>query len=135
MSLRRTQSQQTASARAGFSASTGSRLDADPRVPSERIVRRGRRRPDPLASIWEAEIVPMLAATPGLRPVTGSFAQRYAKRHGPTRKSAETRRLREFSSPHFSLRFQDDFWGWNADRIPELFIGEVVLSEQVDVPP
>jgi hypothetical protein len=35
----------------------------------------------------------------------------------------------------FVLRFRDDFWGWNADRIPELFIGEVVLPEQVDVAP
>ena len=67
--------------------------------------------------------------------ILGSFAQRYVKRHGPARKSAETRRLRGFSSPHFSLRFQDDFWGWNADRIPELCIGEVVLAEQVYMPP
>jgi hypothetical protein len=38
-------------------------------------------------------------------------------------------------TPHSSLRFHDDFWRWNADRIPELLIGEVVLPEQVDVPP
>ena len=37
-------------------------------------------------------------------------------------------------SPHLSLRFQDDIWGWNADRVPKLFIGEIVLPEQVDVP-
>jgi len=34
-----------------------------------------------------------------------------------------------------SLRFQDGFWGWNANRILELFIGEVVLPEQVDMLP
>jgi hypothetical protein len=65
----------------------------------------------------------------------GSLTQRYVKRHGHDRKSAEIRRLCGFSFPHLTLRFQDDFWGWNADRIPKLFIGEVVLSEQVDVAP
>ena len=70
MSLRQTLSQQTAAARAGFSASTGSRLDGDPRPPSQKAAPRGRRRPDPLAAIWESEIVPMLVAMPGLRPVT-----------------------------------------------------------------
>ena len=29
-----------------------------------------------------------------------------------------------FRSSIFNLRFQDDFWGWNANRIPWLFIGE-----------
>ena len=62
--------QQTVTARAGFSASTGSRLDADPTLPSQKARPRGRRRPDPLATIWEAEIVPMLTAMPGLRPIT-----------------------------------------------------------------
>jgi hypothetical protein len=31
--------------------------------------RRGRRRPDPLVGIWDNEIVPMLEAAPGLRPI------------------------------------------------------------------
>jgi hypothetical protein len=61
--------------------------------------------------------------------------QKDLKRHGPTRKSSETLRLRGFSFPLLSLRFQDGFWGWNANRIPELFIGEVVLPEQVDMLP
>ena len=60
MSLRQTLSQQTAAARAGISASTGSRLDAKPDLPSQRTQPRGRRRPDPLATIWEAEIVPLV---------------------------------------------------------------------------
>jgi hypothetical protein len=31
---------------------------------------RGRRRLDPLAEVWDAEIVPMLQAMPGIRPIT-----------------------------------------------------------------
>jgi len=35
--------------------------------------------------------------------LVGSFAQRYAKRHGLAQKSAETRHLRGFSSSHLPL--------------------------------
>jgi hypothetical protein len=42
----------------------------DPTLPSQKARPRGRRRPDPLATNWEAEIVPMLTAMPGLRPIT-----------------------------------------------------------------
>jgi len=70
MNLRRAHTHQTAAAKAGFSASTGARLDADPRLPSCKRQPRGRRRPDPLEPYWESEIVPLLQATPGLRPVT-----------------------------------------------------------------
>jgi len=66
MTLRRTQTQQTAAARAGFSASTGSRLDADPRPPAQKQIPRGRRRPDPVVDVWDSEIVPMLETAPGL---------------------------------------------------------------------
>ena len=56
--------------------------------------------------------------------MSGSFTQRYVKRHGSARKDAKIRRLCGFLFPHLSLRFQADFGGWNADRIPEQFIGE-----------
>ena len=41
----------------------------DPRPPSEKRTPRERRRPDPLADVFDAEVVPMLEASPGLRPV------------------------------------------------------------------
>ena len=40
-----------------------------PRLPSQKTAPRGRRRPDPLADVWDAEIVPILRAAPGLRAV------------------------------------------------------------------
>ena len=70
MNLRRTHTRQTAAAKAGFSTSTGARLDADAQMPSQKRAPRGRRRPDPLAEYWDSEIVPMLRASPGLRPIT-----------------------------------------------------------------
>ena len=101
MSLRHTFSQQTAAARAGFSASTGSRLDADPALPSQKITRRGRRRPDPLATLWEAEIVPMLVAMPGLRPVTlfDELCRRHPTLSEGIRRTLE-RRVRAWQALH-----------------------------------
>ena len=53
MNRRRTHSRETGAAKAGFSSSTGRRLDADPRMPSQKRTPRGRRRPDPLAQYWD----------------------------------------------------------------------------------
>ncbi|MFZ4410864.1 MAG: IS21 family transposase, partial [Paracraurococcus sp.] len=63
MQLRKSHDRPTAAAMAGFGTTTGARLDADARLPSQKSVPRGRRRADPLAAVWEAEIVPMLEAT------------------------------------------------------------------------
>jgi len=69
MNHRRTHTREAAAVKAGFSTSTGARLDTDPRLPSQRGSPRGRRRPDPLAAYWDGQIVSMLEASPGLRPI------------------------------------------------------------------
>ena len=69
MSIRKTHDTAVAAAKAGISRATGFRVDADPRLPSQRRCRRERRRPDPLAAIWEAEVVPILKASPGIRTI------------------------------------------------------------------
>ena len=58
-----------AAAKAGFSTATAYRIEADPRLPSQKKKPRGRRRPDPLAGVWDSEIVPMLEVAPGIRAV------------------------------------------------------------------
>ncbi|MGH8515785.1 MAG: IS21 family transposase, partial [Gammaproteobacteria bacterium] len=58
-----------AAAKAGFSTATAYRIEADPRLPSQKKKPRGRRRPDPLAGVWDSEIVPMLETAPGIRAV------------------------------------------------------------------
>src|SRR5215212_8368399 len=69
MKFRQTNTAPIAAAKAGFSPSTAYRLDKDPRLPSQKKVPRGRRRPDPLARVWDSEIVPLLQTAPSLRPV------------------------------------------------------------------
>ena len=101
MHHRKTQTRQLAAARAGIGVSTGARLDADPRLPSQRQTPRSRRRPDPLAAIWDAEIVPMLHATPGLRPV--AVFEEMLRRHpdlAPNVRRTLERRVRHWQALH-----------------------------------
>jgi hypothetical protein len=63
-------SQRTAAARAGFSERTARRIDADPRLPSQRKAGRGRTVPDPLAAVWEPVLLPILERDPAVQAVT-----------------------------------------------------------------
>lgn len=69
MRSRHTDAPATAAAKSGFSTATAYRIEADPRLPSQKKKPRGRRRPDPLSAVWEAEVVPMLEAAPELRAI------------------------------------------------------------------
>jgi len=69
MSFRQAETPTVAAAKAGFSAATAYRIEQDRRLPSQKKAPRGRRRPDPLAAVWDYEVVPLLKSTPGLRPV------------------------------------------------------------------
>ena len=69
MKSRLTQTKPVAAAQAAISLKTAYRIESDPRLPSQKSAPRGRRRPDPLLTIFDSEIVPMLTAAPGLRPI------------------------------------------------------------------
>jgi len=69
MKLRLTESVTVAAAKAGMGLATAYRLEKDRRLPSQRKAPRARRRPDPLASVFEQEVVPMLKAAPAVRSV------------------------------------------------------------------
>ena len=104
MTLRQKHPQTTAAAMAGFSASTGHRAEKDPRPPSERARdrRHGGGKPDPLAGLWDEEIVPLLRATPGLKPITvlEEMQRRRPERDlMPARRTLE-RRMRLWSAVH-----------------------------------
>jgi transposase InsO family protein len=69
MKFRLTVKKPAAAAQAAISLRTAYRIENDPRLPSQTPRPRGRRRPDPLIAIFDAEIVPLLEASPGLRPI------------------------------------------------------------------
>jgi transposase InsO family protein len=79
MKSRQTSTPAIAAAKAGFSPASAYRIEADPRLPSQKKKPRERRRPDPLAGVWESEVVPMLEAAPGIRAV--AIFEEICRRH------------------------------------------------------
>src|SRR5664279_1967084 len=69
MKSRLTEKKPASAAQAAMSLRTAYRIENDARLPSQKALPRGRRRPDPLMSIFDPEIVPMLQAAPGLRAI------------------------------------------------------------------
>ena len=101
MKFRQSDGVAVAAARAGFSTAMGYRLASDPQRPSQKAVPRSRRRPDPLADIFDAEIVPMLQAAPGLRAV--AVFEEMQRRHPdltPGVRRTMERRIRAWRALH-----------------------------------
>ncbi len=69
MKSRLTETKPAAAAQAAMSLKSAYRIENDTRLPSQKMLPRGRRRPDPLVDIFDPEVVPMLQASPGLRPI------------------------------------------------------------------
>jgi hypothetical protein len=69
MKLRQTHSIAVAAAKSSISSATAYRIDSDNRLPSQKKLPRERRRPDPLVNIFDAEVVPILQSSPGIRSV------------------------------------------------------------------
>lgn len=101
MSFRPTDTPAQAAAKAGFSTATAYRIEADPRFPSQKKSPRGRRRGDPLADLWNSEIVPMLEAAPGLRAI--AVFEEIRRRHPdilPGVRRTLERRIRTWRAEH-----------------------------------
>ena len=104
MTLRTRHTRATAAAKAGFSTSTGYRVERDPRLPSRKKACHGHGggRPDPLTDIWDSEIVPLLERTPDLRPIT--IFEEMIRRH-PERDLGSARRTLERRVRLWKARF------------------------------
>jgi transposase InsO family protein len=112
MSYRPTLTVEAAAAKAGFSTATAYRMEDDPRFPSQKKAPRGRRRPDPLAPYWEAEVVPILKASPGIR-VIGVLD--------------ELRRRHQDLNPNIRRTLERRINGWRALHGPEQ---EVIFRQE-----
>ncbi len=101
MKSRLTEKKPASAAQAAMSLRTAYRIENDPRLPSQKPLPRGRRRPDPLVAIFDTEIVPMLEAAPGLRPI-GVFEEmqrRHPELPDSVRRTME-RRIRQWRALH-----------------------------------
>src|SRR3954464_2511614 len=94
MIFRQTHDAAAAAAKASFSTATGYRIENDPRLPSQKKAPRGRRRPDPLADVWDSEIVPILKAAPGLGAIAVLEEIRRRPEIGPGIRRTLERRMR-----------------------------------------
>lgn len=101
MKHRKTHSTEAAAAKAGFSARSGYRINGDPTLPSQKKAPRGRRRPDPLAGIFEEEVVPMLKEDSGIRAfgVFEELMRRHPDLNPGVRRTLE-RRIRDWRAHH-----------------------------------
>src|SRR5205823_5774843 len=68
--LRRKHTQEAAAAKTGISVSSARRIEHSATLPSQRPPRHWRTRSDPLADVWDSEVVPMLEGAPALMAVT-----------------------------------------------------------------
>ncbi len=101
MTFRQTDGPAIAAAKASISTATAYRFEHDHRLPSSRKAVRGRRRPDPLADFFDAEVVPLLTATPDLRAVAifEEMQRRYPTLSAGARRTLE-RRIRAWRALH-----------------------------------
>ncbi len=101
MKLKLSKTLPAAAAQAGISIATAYRIGHDPRLPSDKKVPRNSRRPDPLVDIFESEVVPLLKAAPGLRPVAifDEIRRRHADLAPGVRRTLE-RRVRAWRAVH-----------------------------------
>ena len=103
MTFRQTDGPAVAAAKAGVSPATAYRFERDHRLPSsiEKENVRARRRPDPLADFFDAEVIPMLKATPDLRAVAifEEMQRRHPHLSTGARRTLE-RRIRSWRAHH-----------------------------------
>jgi transposase InsO family protein len=93
MNFRHDHSPAIAGAKAGFSTAAAYRFEKDPRLPTQKKAPRERRRADPFVGVWENEVLPMLKAAPGLRPVAvfEELCRRHPDLGSGTRRTLERR--------------------------------------------
>lgn len=101
MKLRLSKPLPAAAAQAGISVASAYRLQRDPRLPSTKKSPRSRRRPDPLADVFEIEVVPLLRSAPGIRPVAvfDELRRRHPDLEPGVRRTLE-RRIRAWRALH-----------------------------------
>lgn len=101
MTYRQKLSPAQAAAKAGISRASAYRIESDPTPASQKKAPRGRRRPDPLAGIFDEEVIPILKNAPGVRPV--AVFEEMLRRHpslSPGIRRTLERRIRRWQALH-----------------------------------
>lgn len=98
--------QVAAAAKAAISERSARRIEAGEGLPSQRGPRRWRTRDDPLAAVWDGEVVPLLQADPELNAVTllEELQRRHPGEYGSGVLRTLQRRLRQWRATHGAER-------------------------------
>lgn len=99
---RRQHSQAAAAAKAGISERSARRIDVLEELPSQRPERQWRTRIDPLAAVWDAELLPLVQCNPQLNAVSllEELQRRYPGAYGDGMLRTVQRRLRQWRATH-----------------------------------
>ncbi len=100
--LRVNHSQESSAAKIGISVASARRLERREGPPSQRAPRHWRTRSDPLAAVWDSEVVPMLQAEPDLMAVTilDELQRRHPGDLGNSKLRTLQRRIRQWRAEH-----------------------------------
>lgn len=98
--------QAAAAAKVGISERSGRRIECSETLPSQSPPRNWRTRSDPLAEVWEAEVVPLLQADAQLNAVTllEELQRRHPGEYGPRVLRTLQRRMRQWRAVHGAER-------------------------------
>lgn len=100
--IRKAATQEIAAAKSGISVRSARRIEQAKALPSQREPRTWRTRPDPLAGVWEAELMPLLESEPGLQGTTlfEELQRRHPERFEPGLLRTLQRRVRAWRAEH-----------------------------------
>lgn len=100
--LRGEHSQEAAAAKTGISVASARRVESAMVLPSQRPPRHWRTRADPLAEVWNTEVVPMLEGAPSLMAVTllEELQRRHPDRFGDAVLRTLQRRVGQWRAEH-----------------------------------
>jgi hypothetical protein len=103
---RRKLTQTAACAKVAISERSARRIETSEALPSQRESRAWRTRKDPLAAVWETEVLPLLVASPHLNAVTllEELQRRYPGEYGAKFLRTLQRRLRLWRASHGAER-------------------------------
>jgi len=98
--------QVAAAAKAGVSERSARRIEHAQRLPSQRPPRQWRTRQDPLAVVWDAEVLPLLEADPELNAVTllEELQRRHPEQYSHSVLRTLQRRARQWRALHGAER-------------------------------
>jgi transposase InsO family protein len=100
--LRGQHGQEAAAAKVGISVASARRIESSAALPSQRPPRHWRTRADPLAEVWDADVVPMLQSAPSLMAVTvlEELQRRHPERFPDSVLRTLQRRLSQWRAEH-----------------------------------